>query len=127
MVENMEFWYPRPFPQPSTAVTLDHSWIEETVYVRKEGGGDQEAADRWADGWRSGWPCGRVPELVPAVSQGGSVSIKERKRLGNASQYNTSHGIRVYSSTWSKKKVTVPTSCVGVLGLFQQGVRLKKD
>lgn len=55
------------------------------------------------------------------------MSIKERKRLGNAAQCNMTNGTRAYSSTWSKKKVAVPTACVGVLGLFQQGVCLKKD
>lgn len=64
------------------------------------------------------------------VSQESSMSIKEKKkkkRLGNAAQHNTTNETRDYSSTWSKKKVTVPTACVGVLGLFQQGVCLKKD
>lgn len=79
---------------------------------------------RWLEEWMAMWEStGTVACCVP-----GRLNVHQgKKTIGKPSQCNTTNGTRAYSSTWSKKKVTVPTACVGVLGLFQQGVRLKKD
>ena len=89
MVENMEFWYPRPFPQSSTAVTLDHSWIEETVYVRKEGGVIKK---QQTDGQMAGGVDGHVGEyqswclLCPREAQ-----CPSRKEIDWETLHSTTH------------------------------------